>query len=146
MDTSVIGGCEDDEFKEHSLDLFEYFVKGRLRLVLSDLTLQELAEAPQSVRNHLRRVPEQHIEVVRLNAESKELAEAYIGEAAISVNMRADAQHIAIASVARVEVLVSWNFRHIVNLQRIHAYNAVNLQIGHPAIEIRAPREILPYE
>ena len=116
MDTSVIGGCEDDEFKEHSLDLFEYFVKGRLRLVLSDLTLQELAEAPRSVRNHLRRVPEQHIEVVRLNAESKELAEVYIREAAISVNMRADAQHIAIASVARVEVLVSWNFRHIVNL------------------------------
>ena len=146
VDTSVIGGCEDDEFKEHSLELFGHFVNGGLRLVLSGLTLQELAGAPQPVRDHLSRVPDQNIEVVQLGVESRELAETYIREGAISENMRADAQHITMASVARVEVLVSWNFRHIVNLQRIQAYNAVNLRTGHPAIEIRAPREILPYE
>ena len=60
--------------------------------------------------------------------------------------MRADAQHIAIATVARVDVLVSWNFKHIVNLHRIHGYNSVNLRRGYPTLEIRAPREVLPDE
>jgi len=60
--------------------------------------------------------------------------------------MRADAQHIAIATVYRADVLVSWNFKHIVNLQRIHGYNSVNLRKGYPMIEIRTPREVLSDE
>lgn len=146
VDTSVIGGCEDDEFKEHSLGLMECFANGKFLLVLSNLTVQELTGAPEAVRKHLSRVPEPHIEVVQLDAEARELAETYIREGVVSATMRADAQHIAIASVARVDVLVSWNFTHIVNLQRIHAYNSVNLRSGYPTIEIRAPREVLPNE
>lgn len=142
----MIGGCEDEEFKEHSLELFEHFVRGSLRLVLSDLTLHELAGAPEAVRVHLARVPEKHVEVVRLDAESRELAEAYIQRGALTKNMRADAQHIAIATCVQVTALASWNFRHIVNLQRINAYNAVNEQTGHRRLEIRSPLEILPYE
>lgn len=60
--------------------------------------------------------------------------------------MLADAQHIAIATVARVDVLVSWNFKHIVNLQRIRGYNSVNLRKGYPLLEIRTPRELLTDE
>lgn len=79
-DTPVAGGCEDDEFKEHSLQLMECFAIGKFTLVLSDLTVQELASAPEGVRKHLSRVPEEHIEVVRLSAEARELADAYIHE------------------------------------------------------------------
>jgi hypothetical protein len=75
-----------------------------------------------------------------------ELAEAYIAAGVLKGTMRADAQHIAIATVARVDVLVSWNFKHIVNLQRIHGYNSVNLRQGYPMIEIRTPREVLSDE
>ena len=57
-----------------------------------------------------------------------------------------DAQHIAIATISRVEVLVSWNFRHIVNLQRIRGYNAVNLRDGYPLLEIRTPQEVIRCE
>jgi hypothetical protein len=146
VDTSVVGGCEDDEFREHSIRLMEYFATGKFVLVLSNLTVQELAAAPEEVRNHLDRVPEQHIEVLQLDAEAKELAEAYITEGVIVERMRADAQHIAMATVARVDVVVSWNFKHIVNLYRIHGYNSVNLRRGYPTLEIRAPREILPDE
>ena len=146
MDTSVIGGCEDEEFKEHSLELIECFVSGMLYLVLSGLTVQELAGAPEAVRGHLTRIPDQHIEVVQINAEATELADAYIRDGVIPATMRADAQHIAIASVARVDVLVSWNFKHIVSLRRIRGYNSVNLRVGYPAIEIRTPREVLPNE
>jgi predicted nucleic acid-binding protein len=56
---------------------------------------------------------------------------------------RADALHIALATAARVDVLVSWNFKHIVNLRRIHAFNAVNLKHGYPVLEIRNPREVI---
>jgi hypothetical protein len=62
----------------------------------------------------------------------------------LTAKMRADAQHIA--TVARVDVLVSWNFKHIVNLQRIHGYNSVNLRKGYPMMEIRTPREVLSDE
>jgi len=144
VDASVIGGCEDDEFAEDSLRLMECFVRGDFVLVASVLTVQELAAAPDEVRRRLAAVPEAHIETLRLDAEARELAEAYIAEGVIAANMRADAQHIAIATVARVDVLVSWNFKHIVNLQRIRGYNSVNLRRGYPTLEIRAPREVLP--
>jgi hypothetical protein len=146
VDTSVVGGCEDDEFAEHSLQLMAYFTRGDYVLVLSSLTVQELAAAPIEVRRHLAGVPEQHIETLQLGGEAMELAEAYLSEGVIGVDMRADAQHIAIATVARVDVLVSWNFKHIVNLHRIHGYNSVNMRWGYPPLEIRAPHEVLPNE
>lgn len=146
IDTSVIGGCEDNEFSEHSVRLMACFGRGDFILVVSDLTVQELAAAPGDVREHLASVPEAYIETLRLDAESRELAEAYIVAGVITAKMRADAQHIAIATVARVDVLVSWNFKHIVNLPRIHGYNSVNLRRGYPILEIRSPREVLSDE
>jgi len=145
-DTSVLGGCEDEEFAEHSVRLMEGFVEGQRVLVLSSLTIQELAAAPAAVRRRLASVPEAHIETRQLDTDARELAEAYIDAGVLTGTMRADAQHIAIATVARIDVLVSWNFRHIVNLQRIHAYNSVNLRQGYPMIEIRTPREVLSDE
>lgn len=43
----------------------------------------------------------------------------------------------------KVDILVSWNFKHIVNLNRIRLYNATNLKYGYQILEIRTPREIL---
>ena len=145
-DTSVLGGCEDEEFAEHSIRLMEGFVRGGRVLVLSSLTIQELAAAPASVRRRLASVPEANIETLQLGTEATELAEAYIAAGVVTGSMRADAQHIAIATVARVDVLVSWNFKHIVNLERIHGYNSVNLRHGYPMVEIRTPREVLSNE
>jgi len=145
-DTSVLGGCADEEFAEHSVRLMEGFVRGELVLVLSSLTVQELVGAPVEVRRRLAMVPEAHIETLQLDAESRELAEAYLAAGVLTAKMRADAQHIAIATVCRADVLVSWNFNHIVNLQRIHGYNSVNLRKGYPMLEIRTPREVLSDE
>jgi len=145
-DTSVLGGCEDEEFAESSLWLMEGFVGGESVLVLSNLTVQELASAPVDVRRRFAGVPHAHIEMLELDAEANELAEAYIAAGVLTAKMRADAQHIAIATVGRVDVLVSWNFKHIVNLQRIRGYNSVNLRKGYPMIEIRSPREVLSNE
>jgi hypothetical protein len=145
-DTSVLGGCEDEEFAEHSIRLLDAFVRGERVLVLSSLTVQELASAPTAVRRRAASVPEHHVEMLQLDVEARELAEDYIAAGVLTPKMRADAQHIAIATMGRVDVLVSWNFKHIVNLERIHGYNSVNLRKGYPMIEIRTPREVLSDE
>ena len=145
-DTSVIGGCEDEEFRLHSRRLMDAFVRGDLRLVLSELTLRELAPAPLAVREVVAAVPEGHIEVVQLTAAAAELAHRYLAEGILKANMLADAQHIAMATIANVDALVSWNFKHVVNLPRIHGYHGVNAKLGYPTIEIRSPREVLADE
>jgi hypothetical protein len=146
VDTSVIGGCEDEEFRVHSRRLMDAFVRGDLKLVLSELALRELALAPAPVREVLGAVPAAHTEVVRLTPASDELARRYLAEGILPANMLPDAQHIAMATIAEVDVLVSWNFRHMVNLPRIHRYHEVNAKLGYATIEIRSPREVLTNE
>ena len=142
VDTSVIGGCLDDEIRTPSIRLFNRSRAGDALLVISDTTLAELASAPPKVRNVIDELPRECLEFVHQTAESEGLAEEYIRQAVVSRRMLADAQHIAVATVARVDVLVSWNFRHIVNLDRIHGFNAVNLRAGYPLLEIRSPLEV----
>jgi predicted nucleic acid-binding protein len=145
-DTSVIGGAEDSEFRGASRRLLEAFRRGDMSLVISELTLRELEPAPPGVRDALALIHPDLIEVLAVSQEAEELASAYIADGAVGARMRADALHIALASVARVDVLVSWNFKHIVNLTRIHAYHAVNLKRGYPILEIRTPREVVEDE
>ncbi len=142
VDTSVIGGCFDEEFRRASIQLFDRSRVGDAVLVVSDITLVELASAPETVRGVLEDLPEECLELVHQSRESQELAEEYIRQAVVSRRMVVDAQHIAVATVARVDVLLSWNFRHIVNLDRIHGFNAVNLRLGYPLLEIRSPWEV----
>jgi hypothetical protein len=103
-------------------------------------------EDHQEVQDILAEIPERHIEYVELVEEAVNLAKKYIGEGVIGEGNLVDAEHIAIATVCRVDVLVSWNFKHIVNLQRIHGYNSVNLKHGYPLLEIRSPLEVIDYE
>ncbi|MFA4910677.1 MAG: PIN domain protein [Desulfobacteria bacterium] len=143
VDTSVIGGCFDNEFEEYSNQLFEEFISGEKQLLISDVVLFELEEAPESVKGILYNVPEGNIEYVFLDEESISLANVYLKEGVIAVSSFSDARHLAIATVERADVLVSWNFKHIVNLNRIHLINSVNLKLGYPILEIRSPMEVI---
>jgi len=143
IDTSVIGGCFDKEFKEWSEKLFDNFRRGKSIAVISDITLDELSFARTEIRNLLDTLPNESKEYVLNDGQSENLADHYIKEGAVTKNSHEDALHIAIATINKVDVLVSWNFKHIVNLTRIRKYNAVNLMNGYQMIEIRNPREIL---
>jgi hypothetical protein len=143
IDTSVIGGCEDEEFALWSCQLFEEFRKGIRIAVISDLTRKELEKAPAIVKRILSSLPQTSVENVFLTEEAEVLAKRYLEENVVNKKHIVDAQHIAIASVERVDVLVSWNFQQIVNLERIRAFNAVNLKLGYPLLEIRSPREVI---
>lgn len=146
IDTSVIGDYYDQEFTEWSKSLFDDFNSGKRIAVLSDLTLYELRDAPQRVKEILDTIPEESIEILAIDNETRELADKYISEKAVTEKYYEDALHIAIATISQVSVLSSWNFRHIVNLDKIRMYNAVNLKNGYSLLEIRTPREILNSE
>jgi predicted nucleic acid-binding protein len=142
-DTSTIGGCFDDEFEEWSNAMFEEFKTGKKLLILSDLTLQELEPAPEEVKEKLFQVPKENQIGIAINDEAVQLAEIYIKEGALTTKSFNDALHIALATIYNADVLASWNFKHIVNLNRIRLYNSINLKLGYRMIEIRTPREIL---
>ncbi|NAS88936.1 PIN domain protein [ANME-1 cluster archaeon AG-394-G21] len=146
IDTSVIGGCLDKEFQNASRQLIDKFKQGEMIAVISELTTLELKDAPQEVRDIIREIPEENIEYVELTEEAVNLARKYIVEGVIGEGKLVDAEHIAIATINRVDVLVSWNFRHIVNLSKIRGYNSVNLKYGYPLLEIRSPLEVITYE
>ena len=95
--------------------------------------------------NILNDIPSKYLEKIKLNNESIKLANLYIKENVVTKKSIVDARHIALASINKVDVLVSWNFKHIVNYDRIRLYNSVNLKYGYSIIDIRNPRD-LSYE
>ncbi|MHC4355631.1 MAG: type II toxin-antitoxin system VapC family toxin [Planctomycetota bacterium] len=143
VDTSVIGGCEDEEFADVTRQLWSRFRTGECVMIISDLTMQEIQGAPAGVRKHLEDIPSDYQMQIRLSSEARELADAYVAHGVVGPGSLADALHVAIATVSGVDVLVSWNFKHIVNLGRIRLFNAVNLEQGYGLIEIRTPKEVL---
>ena len=90
--------------------------------MISDITAAELERAPPAVQSVLADVPVGFVERWAVTEAAESLAERYLQEGVIPARIRFDAQHIAVAAVAEVDVLVSWNFKHIVNLQRIRGY------------------------
>lgn len=146
FDTSVFGGVFDKEFKEVTLQLFERVKAGHLICVYSDLTESELVDAPETVRRYFKNLPEENVERVIVNDEVLVLATKYIQEKVVGQTSLDDCVHIATATINKVDILVSWNFKHIVNVYRIRGYNSVNIRSNYQALEIRSPKEILEYE
>lgn len=145
IDTSVVGGYFDEEFSDDTIPFFERVKNGDIILVVSDILEAEILRAPVFVKELLTSMPEIEIEKVRLSPEAIVLADKYIEAKVVGKTSRADCQHIAIATLCNADVLVSWNFKHIVNLDRIRGYNGINYQNGYKMIEIRTPKEIIKY-
>lgn len=142
-DTSVIGGYFDIEFQKWSVELFEEFLQGTKYIVFSELTAQELEFAREEIRNLIAEIPLENRIDISISDEAINLAETYILEGALTNKSYNDALHISLATLNNCDVLASWNFKHIVNLDRIRLYNSINLRLGYRMIEIRTPREIL---
>ena len=145
IDTSVVGGYFDEEFKEATIKLFERLDNNEIIFVVSDLLDLELINAPQHVKEHLLKYSVDKFQRVELNEEAIKLADTYINEKVVGKTSVEDCRHIAMATIHKVDVLASWNFKHIVNLDRIKGYNAVNLRLGYSMIEIRSPKDLVNY-
>ena len=142
VDTSVWGGYYDKEFSEWTIPFFEQAREGRFTIILSDVTIGELQSAPENVRELPTIIPPQFIELVTITDEQLLLADQYVKEGALTAKFHSDAQHIAISSILKVDSLVSWNFKHMVNFFRIKQYNSINLKNGYSIIDIRTPKEV----
>ena len=122
-----------------------YLEKHEIIFVVSDLLDLELINAPLRVRAHLLQYANDRFERVDLTEEAIALADAYIKEKVVGRTSLEDCRHIALATIHKVDILASWNFRHIVNLDRIKGYNSVNLRLGYAMIEIRSPKDLVNY-
>jgi len=142
IDTSVIGGCCDAEFARWSNALLADFVAGRYRAVISEIVQAEIEDAPDAVLKKYVALMSTGPEVLGMTPRAAELAQMYITHKILSGNFTDDARHIALATVAGVDVLVSWIFKHIVHFDKIRMFNAVNMRHGYRAISIYSPREV----
>ena len=144
VDTSVIGGCLDEEFADESRALLDLARDGRLVLLVSDLLLEELASAPPAVLEVLAALPPDATETLTTTEGSRRLRDAYLAAGVVGAASERDAHHVALASVARADLIVSWNFKHIVHVDKIRMFNAVNLMQGHGLIEYPfSPTEVV---
>lgn len=146
VDTSVVGGRFDKEFNWQTEPFWNAVRRGDIMIIVSDILRGEMVAAPPHVRAFFDALLLLPVEYVKLSPEAENLAERYISEKVVGESCLDDARHIAIATIARADILVSWNFRHIVNVSRIRGYNSVNLRLGYPMIEIRTPPESMDYE
>ncbi len=146
VDTSVIGGYIDPEFKQYSMRLMAEFKIGTLQAVVSSLTSREVAKAPAEVQNVYRELLDTGAELIPVPGEAVELADKYIDSGILSPNYRNDAVHIAIATVCGLDMLLSWNFKHIVHYDKIRLFNGINLELGYKLIEIHSPMEVVSYD
>ncbi|MDQ2720137.1 MAG: PIN domain protein [Bacteroidota bacterium] len=143
FDTSVFGGVYDVEFEEISTLLFEKVKLGQIICVYSDLSEAELKNAPENVRNFFMNLPKENTEFVEITEEAYLLADKYLAEKVVGQLSADDCRHIATATINKVDILVSWNFKHIVNVFRIRGYNSINLRCGYSQLDIRSPKEIV---
>lgn len=146
IDTSVIGGYFDEEFESASRRLFDRIANKDFDVYFSEVNETELSLAPKHIRDLKKIIPTDCYKYLILNDEAKELAETYVKENALGQASLNDAYHIALASVSRLDCLISWNFKHIVNFDKIRLFNSINLKLGYPLIDIRTPLEFLNYE
>ncbi|GBU23860.1 hypothetical protein R83H12_00479 [Fibrobacteria bacterium R8-3-H12] len=143
LDTSVIGGYYDDVFAEETRLLFKKIKEEKYDVFISDLTKDELTKAPENVKKLLETIKYRSIEI---SPECEDLADEYIKLKVVGKTSRDDCIHIATATINNIDVLISWNFKHIVNFQRMKGYNSINIQNGYKYLEIHSPKDMGVYD
>lgn len=141
-DSAVIGGCFDSEFKADSRRFIDAVKNGRIVMLISEVVLQEILQAPEKVQDLLASIPTSSVERVPLNQEVIELRNAYVAAGILGAKWIDDATHVAAATVTRADAIVSWNFAHIVRLDKMKSYNQVNLINGYGILTIISPKEV----
>jgi predicted nucleic acid-binding protein len=145
IDTSVFGGVFDEEFKTGSQLFFNQLKQGLFIPVISPAIEKEISLAPSFVAALIDDIRDK-LEIIEENMESLALQHKYLQANIVSERYRTDALHVAIASVNNCSAIVSWNFKHLVNYDKISQYNAINMLNGYKMIQIHTPLEMIHYE
>lgn len=142
VDTSVFGGTQDEDFAEISKLFFKRVHEGSFVALLSTETLRELVKAPDAVQAVWKNLPSEAVEDLHINDEMQELAKSYIDANVLGQASEGDALHVAAATVAGADLILSWNFKHIVNFDKIRGFNSVNVSQGYRSLTILSPFEV----
>ena len=143
-DTSVFGGVFDQKFCEASRQFFDEVASDNFLLVTSAVVEAEIEPAPEEVRNFFASVAEKY-QVSAIDQNALELQEQYIAAGIVTEKSIQDALHVAIATIAECDLIVSWNFKHIVHYDKIPKYNAINILNGYKNISIYSPLEVIQH-
>ena len=143
LDTSVIGGYHDALWKQDTRELWQQRESGLWHFISSGLVAQEVADAPPEVQQTFEDTFDRSKDLLPMTSEIEDLAQEYLKAGVVSTKFEDDARHVAICTVHRIAHLVSWNFKHLVNVRRAAGFNAVNLLQGYPQISIVNPKEII---
>ena len=146
LDTSIYGGYYDDEFTLWTRTLIQQVCDGEHIAMASSVVLDELQAAPERIKTVFAEIPIDYYQQYDITTEMISLATDYIRQGVVGQTSYRDCLHIAAATIVQADYLVSWNFKHIVNVIRIRGYNDVNVSNGYRTLEIRSPREIIYYE
>ena len=150
LDTSVIGAIfdvEDTERVRVTESLLDKIKHGEYEGYTSNITLAEINKGPTKLKEHLtQKVRDTKLKILDEDEECVYLADEYLKEKIIPKTYRDDARHIGIAVKNQMDVVVSWNYRHMVNLSVRRCVNSVNLRLGYKTIEIVSPMEVVGYE
>jgi len=141
LDTSVFGGYFDVEFVMFTKPLFDRIHSKEFIVLLSAIFQRELEPAPEKIKNLVRELSSECTEIIEENEEVLDLAMEYISENVVEPTSLADCLPITLATINQADLLVSWNFRHVVNIERIRGYNSINIKNGYKLLEIRSPRD-----
>ncbi|MEM1278964.1 MAG: PIN domain-containing protein [Cyanobacteria bacterium P01_H01_bin.152] len=142
FDTSVIGGCLDEEFAVESRKICDLVLQGKITMLLSDFVIVELETAPKAVQVIFQELLAAAVEQILITPEVIQLRNAYLAAGILTDKSRFDATHVAAATIAKADAIVSWNFRHIVRLDKMKAFNQVNLSNGYDTLTIVSPKEV----
>ena len=141
-DTTVFGGIVDVEFEAASRAFFEEVKSGKFALVIATPVNEEIAVAPLEVQTLFEEM-QAYAEPVSVNQEARRLRQAYLDAGILAAKSATDALHVALATVYDCELIVSWNFRHIVRFSKIQRFNAINTLYGYNNVAIHSPPEVI---
>ena len=145
-DTSVFGGMFDEEFQSVTRAFFAEVEAGKHIVLVSPITTRELRRSPVAVQEFLASLSPECLEMIQFTVEMAELRDAYLSARILGEKWGDDAAHVAAATVSRADLIISWNFRHLVKWEKIRRFNAVNLSVGYPMVTIHSPRELVSDE
>ena len=134
LDSSILGGYFDEQFKEATQELWKQAHSGLYRFMASILVEDEMLEAPERVRELFEKTFIEEGSVLDFDQEMDDLARLYLSHGVVTQKYAEDAGHVAVCTIARIDYLVSWNFKHLVNVRREAGFNSVNLLQGYPSV------------
>jgi predicted nucleic acid-binding protein len=142
IDSSVVGGYFDTEWQDATRELWRQWELGRWRMITSVVTVAEMLNAPAQVRELFESTFDAD-SVLQATDEMDALAELYLKARVVPTRYSDDARHVAACVAGGCLILVTWNFRHLANVNREAGFNAVNLLHGYPAVRMVSPLEVI---